>query len=315
MRQTALDMVYELAKKDPRVVFIGSDLGVGTLQKFKAEMPERFFMEGISEANVVGMAAGLALGGKIPFINTIATFLTRRCFEQIVLDLCLHDLPVRLLGSGGGLVYAPLGPTHLAIEDIGILRPVPNITIVAPADALEMRKVMAQTLDLHGPLYIRFGKGNDPLVTDADTPLLIGKANLMRRGDDALVVTTGITLRLALEAATTLAGQGLQCTVLHCHTVKPLDHEAILRHAARVPSVVTVEEHVLTGGLGTAVAEILAEAGLDPAPKFRRIALPDAFPHRYGNQASLMSDLGVTAAKVAAAVGELSASQAKRGPR
>ncbi|MDD5629642.1 MAG: transketolase C-terminal domain-containing protein [Elusimicrobia bacterium] len=308
MRQTALNMVYELAKRDPRVVFIGSDLGAGTLQMFKTEMPDRFFMEGICEANVVGMAAGLALGGKIPFINTIATFLTRRCFEQIVLDLCLHDLPVRLLGSGGGLVYAPLGPTHLAVEDIGILRPVPNIALVAPADALEMRKLMAQTLDWRGPLYIRFGKGNDPLVTDADTPMRIGKANVMRSGDDALVVTTGIALRLALEAAAALAGQGLECTVLHCHTIKPLDREAILSHAARMPSVVTVEEHVLTGGLGTAVAEILAEAGLNPARRFRRVALPDAFPHRYGNQASLMGDLGVTAEKVAAAVRELAAS-------
>lgn len=182
---------------------------------------------------------------------------------------------------------------------------------MAPADALEMRKLMAQTLDLRGPLYVRFGKGNDPLVTDAGTPLRIGQANLMRRGDDALVVTTGITLRLALEAAATLAGQGLECAVLHCHTVKPLDREAVLRHAARVPSVVTVEEHVLTGGLGTAVAEVLAEAGLNPARRLRRVALPDAFPHRYGNQASLMNDLGVTAEKIAAAVGELSASPAE----
>src|SRR5437899_538883 len=127
MRQACLQMVYELAKKDPRVFFIGSDLGVGTLKQFKAEMPDRFFMEGVSEANIVSLAAGLALEGQIPYINTIATFLTRRCFEQIVLDLGLHRTNVRLLGSGGGLVYAPLGPTHLAIDDIAILRAIPNM--------------------------------------------------------------------------------------------------------------------------------------------------------------------------------------------
>ena len=128
-------------------------------------MPERFFMEGVSEANIVGMAAGLALEGKIVYINTIATFLTRRCFEQIVLDLCLHNANVRLIGNGGGMVYAPLGPTHVAIDDIAILRAMPHMTILAPADADEMRRLMPQTLDVDGPIYIRLGKGGDPIVS------------------------------------------------------------------------------------------------------------------------------------------------------
>ena len=168
MRKTCLDMVYELAKKDERVFFIGSDLGVGTLNSFKREMPTRFFMEGVSEANMIGMAAGLAMEGKIVYVNTIATFLTRRCFEQIVLDLCLHDVNVRLIGNGGGLVYAPLGPTHLAIEDIALFRALPNMTIVAPADADEMRRLMPLTVDHKGPLYIRLAKGNDPIVTHSE---------------------------------------------------------------------------------------------------------------------------------------------------
>src|SRR3989338_5451058 len=147
MRKMCLDVVYELARKDKRVFFIGSDLGIGTSEKFKDEMPERFFMEGISEANMVGMAAGLAMEGKIPYVNTIATFLTRRCFEQVVVDLGLHNLSVRLLGSGGGLVYAPLGPTHEAIEDIAIMRAIPNMTVIVPADADEMHRAMIQSLD------------------------------------------------------------------------------------------------------------------------------------------------------------------------
>src|SRR5215472_4429142 len=169
MRKTCLDVVYELAKNDPRIFFIGSDLGIGTLKQFKAEMPERFFMEGVSEANLIGMAAGLALEGKIVYANTIATFITRRCFEQVALDLCLHNVKVRLIGNGGGVVYAPLGPTHLAIEDIAIFRSLPRMTILVPADANEMRRMMPLTVDYPGPIYIRLAKGGDPIVTN-DVP-------------------------------------------------------------------------------------------------------------------------------------------------
>jgi transketolase len=175
MRKACLDSVYELAKQDDRIVFIGSDLGAGTLDEFKAEMPDRFFMEGISEAHVVGMAAGMALEGKIVYINTIATFLTRRCYEQVVLDCCLHKTKVRLIGSGGGLVYAPLGPTHQAVEDIAILRPLPGMTILAAADAGEMRRMMPHTVELPGPVYIRLGRGGDPIVTDPALPFRIGR--------------------------------------------------------------------------------------------------------------------------------------------
>src|ERR1051325_1769417 len=158
MRKRSLDMVYELAKKDDRIVFIGSDLGAGTLDGFRTEIPDRFFMEGVSEMNIVGMAAGMALEGRIVYVNTIATFLTRRCFEQVVLDLGLHNVNVRLIANGGGVVYAPLGPTHEAIEDIAIFRALPRMTILAPADADEMKRMMPTTVDHSGPIYIRLGK-------------------------------------------------------------------------------------------------------------------------------------------------------------
>src|SRR3989338_6681271 len=168
MRKMCLDVVLELARQDKRIFFIGSDLGIGTLQKFKEEIPERFFMEGISEANMIGMAAGLAMEGKIPYVNTIATFLTRRCFEQVVVDLGLHNLNVRLLGNGGGLVYAPLGPTHEAIEDIAIMRSTPNGRAIARADVNERRGAMLQSLDPEGPIYFRIPKGGEPIVTTDD---------------------------------------------------------------------------------------------------------------------------------------------------
>ena len=305
MRQACLDMVYQLAKEDERVFYIGSDLGIGTADQFKTEFPQRFFMEGISEANIIGMATGLALEGNIPYVNTIATFITRRCFEQIVIDLCLHNVNVRLIGNGGGLVYAPLGPTHEAIEDMAIMRAIPNMTIVAPADADEMRRLMPQTLDHQGPIYIRLAKGYDPIVTTDAVPFKIGKALPMREGSDALIVTTGITLGNGLEAADVLAEEGISAAVLHCPTVKPLDAEAVLDLAHRVPVVVSVEEHTVVGGLGSAIAEVIAEAGFDPGKRFRRIGLPDMFPDAYGSQASLMERYSITTANTCAVVKEL----------
>jgi transketolase len=288
MREACLDQVYELAKKDPRVAFIGSDLGVGTLGKFKEEMPERFFMEGISEAHVVGMAAGLALEGSIVYVNTISTFLTRRCFEQVAVDVCLHNLNVRLIGNGGGLVYAPLGPTHLAIEDISIFRALPNMSIVAVADAEEMKRLMPQTVDHHGPIYIRLAKGYDPVVTNDTVPFRIGKGISMRGGKDALLVTTGITLKVAQEAAKKLAEEGVECAILHMPTIKPFDLEQLLELAGPVRAVVPIEENTIIGGLGSAVAEAIAEAGYSPGKKFKRIGIPDVFSDRYGSQANLM---------------------------
>ncbi len=304
MRKVCLDMVYELAKQDPRIFFIGSDLGAGTLKQFKREMPDRFFMEGVSEANLIGMAAGLALEGKIVYVNTIATFLTRRCFEQIVVDLCLHRANVRLIGNGGGLVYAPLGPTHLAIDDIAILRAIPNMTIVAPADANEMRRFMPMTVDYPGPIYIRLAKGNDPIVTP-EGPFEIGRAVPVRTGSDVLILTTGVTLKPALDAAATLAGQGIEAAILHLPTVKPLDADAILRSASIVPAIVTIEEHTLMGGLGSAVAELIAEADFNPSKRFRRIGIPDVFPDQYGSQASLMARYAITAEQLCATITEL----------
>jgi transketolase len=305
MRKRSLDLVYALAKKDDRIVFIGSDLGAGTLDNFRTEIPDRFFMEGVSEANIVGMAAGMALEGRIVYVNTIATFLTRRCFEQVVLDLGLHNVNVRLIANGGGVVYAPLGPTHLAIDDIAIMRAVPNMTIVAPSDAEEMTRLMAQTVEHKGPIYIRLGKGGDPIVSTPEHPFRIGKAIAMTSGNDVLLVTTGITLKIGLEAAEALRAGGVGATVLHMHTVKPLDTAALLSAAGKVRAIVTIEEHTIMGGLGGAVAEVLAEAGTLSTRRFKRIGLPDVFPHGYGSQATMMQHYGITTEQTIATVNEL----------
>jgi transketolase len=305
MRKVSLQQVHLLARKDPRVFFIGSDLGVGTLDEFRKEFPDRFFMEGISEAHVIGMAAGLALEGKIVYVNTIATFLTRRAYEQVCLDLCLHKLPVRLIGNGGGMVYAPLGPTHMATDDLAIMRALPNMTILAPADAREMAHLMPLTLECPGPVYVRVAKGGDPVVSAPQGPGAIGKSVLMHEGHDAMVVTTGVMLKAGLDAAELLAARGIGVRVVHVPTVKPLDGQALLQHAHEVKAIVTVEEHSVIGGLGSAVAELIVEAGFTTVKPFRRLGIPDMFPDDYGSQEHLLARFGLTADNVAATVTKL----------
>lgn len=299
MRKTSLDMVFELAQRDPRVVFVGSDLGVGTLKEMQAAMPDRFFMEGIAEQNIIGMAAGLAMDGFIPYVNTIATFLTRRCYEQVAVDLCLQNLPVRLIGNGGGLVYAPLGSTHLAIEDCAILGTLPNMTVVAPSDAEEMKKAVPATLDLPGPCYIRLGKGGDPVIHRPEHSFTLGRALMHRTGGRYLIVSTGVMTARVLLAADILAEEGIGCSVMHLHTLKPLDESALLTAARNAEAVITVEEHVLRGGLGSCVAELLSDRLPGIAPPLLRLGIPDRFPDKYGTQDDLFKVFGLLPEQIA----------------
>jgi transketolase len=294
MRKTALNSVYELAKKNKQVVFIGSDLGPGVLDEMKINMPNKFYMEGVSEQHIIGMSAGLALEGFIPYVNTIATFLTRRCFEQIAMDLCLHDLPVRLIANGGGLVYAPLGPTHLATEDFGILKTLPNITIIAPCDALEMKELMKCTIDWPHPIYIRLGKGGDKIISNSKTNFKIGKAIIMKKPEEGLFITTGVMAQIAAEACNILKKEGIQCGLMHMHTVKPLDQDSLLKWIPKVKAIVSVEEHFRTGGLGSSILEFLNDKMNDTFINFQRIGIPDYYTKNYGSQKSLLETAGIS---------------------
>jgi transketolase len=302
MRNMAMNMVHKLAARDERVLYIGSDPGAGTLRAMSKEFPRRHLIEGISEAHIIGMSAGLAMEGFVPYVNTIATFLTRRCYEQVAVDLCLHNLPVRLIANGGGLVYAPLGPTHQAIEDIAIMRALPNMTVVCPADADEAARLMEQTLDWPGPIYIRLAKGGDAIVSRAEHGFQIGRAIVMRPPAEVLMITTGIMLQRALAAADLLAAKGLRAGILHMHTVKPLDTETLLGAIRGARLVVTLEEHVPSGGLGSAVAETLIDKLGYGLPAMLRLSLPDRFMHNYGSQDSLMKKHGLSPNSIAAAI-------------
>jgi len=296
MRKTCLNMVHELAGRDERVVFIGSDLSPGLLADMKAEYPDRYYMEGITEANVVGMAAGMAMDGYMPYVNTIATFITRRCYEQVALDLCLHNLPVRLIGNGGGLVYAPLGPTHLAIEDLAIMRALPNMTVTAVSDADEMVRLMEASLDWPYPIYIRLGKGGDPVVSRGENGFQIGKGIRLkpaaRERGYLLFISCGVMTGRCLKAAEILEREGVDCEVLHLHTLKPLDDALVRERVANAEAVVTVEEHVLNGGLGSAVVDTLIDSGINSGmvrlPRVKRLGIPDRFAVNYGVQDDLL---------------------------
>jgi transketolase len=307
MRATCVNMIYELAKRDKRPLFIGSDLSPGMLDAMRKEMPDRWYMEGITEQNLIGMSAGLALEGFIPYANTIATFITRRCYEQVAVDLCLHDLPVRLIGNGGGLVYAPLGPTHLAIEDIAIMRALPNMTVTAVCDAKEMVRLMNCTLDWPHPIYIRLAKGGDPIVSREENGFAIGKAIPMRKPRarrSVVLMATGVMTTNCLGAAEILAKDGFDVAVVHFHTVKPLDEETLLDFARDAQLVVTVEEGIKIGGFGSAVTDVMVEELGRAMPPVVRLGLPDAFPHKYGLQEDLFEVYSLTAEQIAATVAE-----------
>ena len=294
MRKAALDSVFKLAKVDSRVIFIGSDLGPGVLNDMKKGIPDRFFMEGISEQHVIGMAAGLAMEGFIPYVNTIATFLTRRCYEQVALDLCLQDLPVRLIANGGGAVYAPLGPTHLAVEDLAIMRALPNMAVIAPCDAEEMSRLMIASIDWPHPIYIRLAKGGDAVVSRPELGFQIGKAILLQEPGQGMFITTGVMAQLALKAISQLASEGIECGLLHMHTVKPLDNDALSKWLPKVGAVVTLEEHTRIGGLGSAVLEYCSDEMPELAVKVARIGIPDHFADQYGTQDTLLAHWGLT---------------------
>jgi transketolase len=302
MRKTALDCVYKLSQNDERVVFVGSDLGPGVLDKMKTEYPDRFFMEGVSEQYIIGMASGLAMEGFIPYVNTIATFLTRRCYEQVAVDLCMHDLPVRLIANGGGGVYAPLGPTHLAIEDIAIMRALPNMAVVAPCDADEMNRLMMSTLEWPHPIYIRLARGGDPIVSRSDLGFELGKSIKMKDGADGMFVTTGVMTQLALETAEVMKNDGIDVGVLHVHTIKPFDTHGVISAIESVKAVVTVEEHIVNGGLGSAVLESCSDLRPDLLPKISRVGIPDKFATEYGSQNSLLMHWGITSSTLVGAM-------------
>jgi transketolase len=251
-------------------------------------------MEGVSEQHIIGVAAGLAMEGFIPYVNTIATFLTRRCYEQIAMDVCLHNLPVRLVANGGGMVYAPLGPTHEAIDDFALMRALPNMTVTAPVDANEMAALMDASLEHPGPIYIRLGKGGDPIITPPDRQFRFGAPVVLKDGGEICLVTTGVVSAIALRAADIAAESGVDVKVIHLPTIKPIQTDKFANAFFGCKHLIVVDEHLSVGGLASLVAELLTYSNLQVRPKSYSVNLGQEFFHNYGSQAEHLAAKGIT---------------------
>lgn len=284
-----------LGAENSNIVVLDADLSKSTkTADFAKHYPERFFNMGIAEANMMGTAAGLAASGKIPFASTFAVFATGRAFEQIRNSVAYPKLNVKIAATHSGVTVGEDGGSHQAVEDVAIMRALPNMTVLVPADGEETRQAIYAAVQHQGPVYIRMGRLDVPLLFDENYTFEIGKANVLREGTDVVVFANGVMVAAALEAAEELAGQGINAAVVNVASIKPLDEETILRMAKATGAVVTAEEHTIIGGLGSAVAEVLAENA--PTPMIR-VGIKDSFGES-GRPYELLEKYGLTSKDV-----------------
>jgi len=296
------ETLTELAAKHPRLVVLDGDLGTSTrVDMFAEAYPDRFFQMGIAEQNMFGVAAGLATVGFVPFVSTFACFAAKRALDQIRVVIAQPKLNVKFIGAFSGLLTGKTGKTHQSVQDIAVFRAMPNVVSIAPMDALEVRKSLPAILAYDGPVYLRLTRDPCPVILTEDYQFIIGKAVVLREGNDIALIGTGQQSQRCLEAAELLVKEGIQAHVLHVPTLKPLDEEAIIQSAARTGLVVTAEEHAIIGGLGGAVAELLGERY--PVP-MKRVGLRDTFGESGSNEA-LLEKYGLTPRHVAQAARDI----------
>ena len=292
MRTAYLDTLYDLAQNDKRVYALISDNGAIVYDKYRRDLLKQYLNLGISEANMIGMAAGMASCGKIPFAYTIGAFLAYRAYEFIRNDVCLQNQNVKIVGTGAGQVYSTLGPTHHSTEDLGGLRALPNLTIICPASPLEVRKATRAAYEYEGPVYLRLGTNREPEIYNEDYSFEIGKGITVKDGKDVTLIGTGSILKDILDVAELLNKDRVQARVINMHTIKPIDKEIILKAIEETGKIVTIEDHNIIGGIGSAVAEVIAQSG--KGVKFKRIGL-QGFSNGYGTYAQVkeMNGIGI----------------------
>jgi len=291
-----------LGAENPNVVVLDADLSKSTkTADFGKKYPERFFNMGIAESNLMGTAAGLATVGKIPFASTFAIFAVGRAFEQIRNSIAYPKLNVKIAATHAGITVGEDGGSHQAIEDVAIMRAVPNMVVLVPADGEETRQVILAAAKYNGPVYIRMGRLEVPLLFGEEYSFEIGKANVLKEGTDVAIMANGVMVSMALEAAELLAAEGISVSVVNVASVKPLDEETIVRVAKQTKAVVTAEEHNIIGGLGSAIAEVLGEK--QPTPMVR-VGLKDTFGES-GRPQELLEKYGLTKEELVKAVHEV----------
>lgn len=312
MRTAFIRTLTALAKEDSSLMLVTGDLGFMVLEGFRDALPRQYLNAGVAEQNMIGVATGLALSGKRVFVYSIIPFVTFRCLEHIRNDVCYHNVPVCVVGVGGGYSYGNMGSTHHALEDVSVMRSLPNMTVICPGDPLETEAAVRAIVRHPGPCYLRLGKAGEPVLHSLPFTLTIGKAIEMRSGTDVVLIATGAMLEAARDAALLLEARGVRAGLLSMPTVKPLDTEAV-RRAARVGHIVTIEEHSRIGGLGSAVAEALA--GSEILCPHAIFAAPDAFAVTVGSQSFLRAKVGLTAAHIASEVEKIIVGSSRLPPQ
>ena len=300
MRNAFADEITKIAVEDKRLVLLSGDIGNKLFDKFKESAPQRFYNCGIAEGNMMSVAAGLSLSGLRSIVYTITPFTTTRCFEQIRVDVCYHKAPVIIVGTGSGLSYADLGPTHHSLEDMAILRTLPEMSVIAPCDSNELRQALRAALKLDTPVYIRIGKKGEPDIHKNLTNFEIGKSIIIKEGNDITLVCSGTIISEVLQASLILEEKGISVEVVSMHTIKPLDENYLLDASSKFRMLVTIEEHGKIGGLGGAVAEWKSNNNIHTAHQI--LGTPDEFMHEVGSQEYAREKYGLVANKIAESV-------------
>lgn len=293
--------LVSLGAKNDNVVVLDADLSKSTkTHGFKVEYPERFFNMGIAEANMMGVAAGLAAAGKVPFASTFAVFAAGRAFEIIRNSICYPKLNVKICATHAGITVGEDGASHQAIEDLAIMRALPNMTVLCPADGISAAKLVEAAAEFNGPVYVRLGRSGIPVLYKEDQTFEIGKGIELAQGNDVTIVATGIMVAEALAAREALAKDGISARVIDIHTIKPMDQDILVKAAKETKAIITAEEHNIVGGLGSAVAEVVAET---VPVKVLRVGVEDTFGES-GKPAELLEKYELTAAKIVKKVKE-----------
>lgn len=300
MRNECIRAIEELALTDPRVVVVASDPASDFMSELAEKHPERLMIEGVCEQGLIGMAAGLASEGYYPYIVTLAVFATRRCYEQLLLDFGLHGLSGCVVGTGGGLFYAPMGPTHLSVDDLLLFSAIPGSAVLAPAEPPEAVRLTQQARTFPGLSYMRLGGTTESLVNTPAHEIILGKGRVLQQPGEVLFISCGATTLHVPAAIALLKEAGIHAGALHLHTVKPLDVELVRRSCMKAKAVLCVEEHRQIGGLASAVLHALTSAKPAVAPpRFVSIGLDDTFPVGHGTYEELLDHYGISAQKLA----------------
>jgi len=298
MRNTFVKTLIKLAENDKRIIVITPDLGFSVWEDFENKFPDRFFNVGIAEANAVGIASGMALSGKIVYVYSIIPFITMRPFEQIRNDIAYMNTNVRLIGVGAGLTYGAQGATHHSIEDVAIMRALPNMTVLTPSDPYEVENLTNESVLHQGPIYMRLAKRGEPIINNLGTCIKIGKMSYIQKTskNNLVLLFMGHASDIALDVAKELYESDIQCDVISVYSIKPFDYQELEQIVKNKKFIFTIEEHSIIGGLGSLVAEYIAESSYNPI--FKRFGLPDEYSHYVGSQSYIREKLDFTATSI-----------------